>query len=380
MFDPGAIDDVTQQYMYAFSLHSFAIKHAAKSLFYSLAVIQLTITTLLMVISGESLQRFFSKLVQLAMILGFFYLLIDKGNVWIPSLVRGFVQLGEQAGAAALTPSGVIDQGNKLFMTLFKMVYELGVIKHPFITLMSVALGVGLIIIFAFIAAELAIVLVKSYLIIMLSHLFFAFGAFEVTRQMSMNYFKAAIGIGLKLMALYIMMSIGADLSYHWLKMMESAAQNQEITPVFSVFGSLIIYYLLLKNIPPWIAGFSGIGGFRNYGDAAIGSAITAGFTASNSVLKAAEIAKHGVHGSAQFGSGAVNSIKSGWHGFRQSDGGIPKSIYAGATNTLSSVANASFNATTDAFMKRNTNMSFGQKFNYHIGNKLNSNFVKKPD
>ena len=42
--------------------------------------------------------------------------------------------------------------------------------------------------------------------------------------------------------------------------------------PMLVILSAVIVYYLIIKNIPPFVAGLSGVGGFRNYGDAAVAS------------------------------------------------------------------------------------------------------------
>ena len=102
VFNGEILDQVTQEFLKAMVADGHAIQNAAKQIFYYLALIQLALTALWMTIAGESMQRFFTRIVQLSFALGFFYGLMQFGGEWLPDIINGFVELGQKGGVNRL--------------------------------------------------------------------------------------------------------------------------------------------------------------------------------------------------------------------------------------------------------------------------------------
>lgn len=370
--DTGILDQVTQQFLQALKQDGELIQQAAKHLFYYLVVIQLSLSALWMSLAGESFQRFILQLVQLAFSFGFFYGLIQFGGQWVPDVINGFIVLGQKAGVTSLDPSSIVSQGASISGAIFKGFFGWGLLNHVFVSLVGAVVCIAIIILYALIAAELAIILVKSYVVVATGGLFFAFGASDYTRAMAMNYCKAAIGLGLNLMTLYLLLGVGQNLGAHWATMTAEAAKNHELMPMFVILAAVIVYYMILKNVPPFIAGLAGVGGFRNYGGAAVGMAINAGMSGASLLLRGKALAAKGVFAATQVGQGVYHAGRSALQGFTQSAGGL--SGLAKATSyATKNIASAGANTVRDMATRRERQLTAGQKFTKHLANKVRS-------
>ena len=365
--ESGILDQVTQQFLTALSHDGRLIQQAAENLFYYLVVIQMALTAMWMTIAGESLQSFITRLVQLGFSFGFFYTLIQFGDQWIPQLLNGFIHLGQMAGISSLDPSSIIDQGLSISGAIFKGFFDWGLLGHPFVSLVGGAVCISILVLYGLMAAELAIALVKSYILVATGSLFFAFGASEYTQDMAKSYFRAAIGLGLQLMSLYLLLGVGQNVGSEWATMTALAAKNHELMPMLVILAAVIVYYTILKNIPPFIAGLSGIGGFRNYGDAAVGTAINAGISGASSLLSATG---KGVQGLAQLGAGLGHVGASGAQGFKQGSN-LFHGLAEGAKNIGANLASATANTVKNMAMNQKPHFTMGQKFNHHMANKV---------
>lgn len=368
--ETGILDQVTQQFLTALSHDGRLIQQAAENLFYYLVTIQLALTAIWMTIAGESLQSFITRLVQLSFSFGFFYALIQFGGQWIPQLLNGFIHLGQVAGITSLDPSSTIDQGISISGAIFKGFFDWGLLSHPWVSLVGAVICISILVLYGLMAAELAIALVKSYILVATGSLFFAFGASEYTQDMAKSYFRAAIGLGLQLMSLYLLLGVGQNVGSEWAAMTELAAKNHELMPMLVILAAVIVYYMILKNIPPFIAGLSGIGGFRNYSDAAVGTAINAGTSGASSLLRANAMTGKGIQGLAQFGASLGHTGSSGAQGFKQGSN-FAHGIYNAATNIGANLASATANTVKNMAMKQKAHLSTGQKFNHHMANKV---------
>lgn len=368
--DTGILDQVTQEFMSALERDGNIIQQAGEHLFYYLCIIQLTITALWMVLTGEPLKRLMSQMVQLAFAFGFFFGLIQLGGQWVPDLLNGFIELGQQGGVQSLDPSSIINQGVSIAGAIFHGFFNWGLLGHPFVSLIGAAVCIALLILYAFIAAELTVILIKAYAVISVGGLFFAFGASEYTRQMTQRYISTAIGLGLQLMMLYLLLGVGQNIGENWAQMTQQAAQHHELMPMLVILAAVIVYYLIIKNVPTFIAGLSGVGGFKNYGDTAVGMAINAGFSGANALSNVKRATGTSIQAGTQMGTGAGHVLHGAGNAIKQ-HGFNTQGIKQAGSTAARHVGSAAFNTVRDMATKANAHMSTGQKFNHHLANKL---------
>jgi type IV secretion system protein TrbL len=263
MIEAQIIDQMTQDFMTVLRENMGVIKTTATRLFYFLAVIQLCITALWMTIAGEPLQRFLAQMISLTFSFGFFYTMIESGGTWIPALLNGFIDLGQQGGLQSLDPSSIIEQGIAIAGGIAKGFLKIGILTHLFVGIVGAIVCLLIIIIYAFIAAELAIILVKSYILVTTSGLFFAFGAHHITRPVVIHYFRTVLGLGLQLMTLYFLLSVGQQLGVHWASLTVESYEQHNLSIMFVILSAVIIYSLILKTVPSFVATISGVGGLQ---------------------------------------------------------------------------------------------------------------------
>lgn len=366
----GILDQVTQQFLEALSHDGRLIQKSAEMLFYYLVVIQLALSAIWMTLAGESVQKFLTRLVQMFFSFSFFYGLIQFGGQWIPQLLNGFIHIGQLAGVKSLDPSSIVDQGMSISGAIFKAFFNWGLLGHPWVSIVGAIVCISILVLYGLMAAELAIVLVKSYILIALGGLFFAFGASDYTEEMAKNYFRAAIGLGLQLMSLYLLLGVGQNIGTEWATMTAHAAEKHELMPMLVILAAVIVYYMILKNIPLFIAGLSSMGGFRNYGDAAVGMATNAGMSGANTLSNLKGLSGKGIQGLTQAGIGFGHALSSGSQGFRQRSNFID-GIAKGTRSVGSNVRYATANTVKNMAMRQNQNLSTGQKFNLHMANKI---------
>lgn len=360
--DTGTLDQVTQQFLTAFQNNAGLIAQVAKGLFFKLALIQLTITFLWMSLAGESLQRLLIRFVQISAVFGCFYACIEYGSIWIPDVINGFIELGQRSGVMSIDPSSIVNQGFSIAGAILHAFFGWGLLGHPFVSFVGAVVCISIVIIYALLAAELAVVLVKSYFLVSISSLFFAFGATELTRPMTVNYFKTVIGIGLQLLTLYFLIGVGQYVGQNWASMTVQAAQNHELMPMLVILAGVIVYYMIVKNVPTFVAGLSGVGGFRNYGAAAVGMAIQAGMTGASHLTTAKKMAGSLI----QSGGQTFQAIGKSWQGGSSN-------FWQTAKQATGHLAKSTMQSAGDSVMQKNQHMSFGQRVNSHIANRVKS-------
>ncbi|MBN1683991.1 MAG: P-type conjugative transfer protein TrbL [Gammaproteobacteria bacterium] len=272
----GILDQVLKEFLKALQSDYARIEMFAKGLFYYLAGIQIVMSGIWLMFKADPIEASV-KTIQIFFTITVFYTLIQFGGTWMPQIINGFISVGaNSSGITSLTPSAVLDQGVSIGFAIMDNFSHWGWVTHPFGSTLSCFILVIIIVLYALLAAEMVILLVKSYVLVSLSGLMFAFGANEAVRPIAMNYFKSVIGIGLQLLTFYLIMGVGVHIGHDWATLIGQAAQAHELKPFLVVLAAIIVFYMIIKNVPSFIASLTGIRSFRNDNAASVGCAMIA--------------------------------------------------------------------------------------------------------
>ena len=107
------------------------------------------------------------------------------------------------------------------------------------------------------------------------------------------------IGMGLQIMMIYIIIGVGVSMGNEWIAAFRDIDSFRKfgMQGLMPVAGGLVVLYLVLKNVPAFIAEIAGPGGFRNYGDAAIAAAAGGATAITNAVIKSSPAMGAGAKG-----------------------------------------------------------------------------------
>ena len=284
-------------------------------------------------VQGDDLSKMVSKLLQTGLLFGLFFGLIHLGGTWIPEVLNSFMAIGAKASRLqGLSPNSVFLVGANIAGKMFSMIWKVGFTHIP-TALLCMFTGFFLLIIYCFICAELTVNLVKTYALVAVGPIIFALGNSDFTRSAVTNYLQKIIGMGLHLMILYVLVGVGVSLSNKWILLFQKAqgAEDFVIQTIVPVIGGLIVLYLVIKNVPAFIATISGAAGFRNYGDAAIAASMTGAGLMAQTMAKATGIGGMGARGGYQLGRGVYHggaAAGQGWNaGSAKTDSAIDKGV-----------------------------------------------------
>jgi len=314
--DNTGINSIVSEFIHSFIHFAGILEHAAMNLAVGLAVITLALTALMTLVQGDDLSKMVSKLLQTGLLFGLFFGLIHLGGTWIPEWLNSFMAIGAKAsGLQGLSPNSVFLVGANIAGKMFSMIWKVGFTHIP-TALLCMFTGFFLLIIYCFICAELTVNLVKTYALVAVGPIIFALGNSDFTRSAVTNYLQKIIGMGLHLMILYVLVGVGVSLSNKWILLFQKAqgAEDFVIQTIVPVIGGLIVLYLVIKNVPAFIATISGAAGFRNYGDAAIAASMTGASLMAQTMAKATGIGGIGVRG-------AYHGLPAAYYGAKAAGG-----------------------------------------------------------
>lgn len=276
--DTQILNTINFQFLEGFQKAMHAISAAGSDLAYWLAYITLVFTVVMMLLQGDEINKIFSKLVQMGMLFGIFFGMITLCGTWVPMFLNGFMYAGgKAANLTALDPSSIFDQGFFIASKIASTSVDLG-LMHLFTMFLGAFAAIFIIIIYALIAADLAVTLIKSFALVCVGPIIFAFGMNDVTRPTVNNYVQKLIGMGLQLMMLYIIIGVGISVGDSWVTSIKASAAKGVFSfgDIAVVMGGLTIFYMVTQSVPSFIATLSGAGGFRNYGAQTVATAMGA--------------------------------------------------------------------------------------------------------
>ena len=298
-----AIDALTQHYLQSTLPWFTAIFERGRQLFVTLAVISVAWNAFTLALNKTDLTDVLFGVTRQILFLGFFYSCVCNAGTWTPWLLNFFLQIGQTASdIETLDPSGVLLQGYSIVASILEASVHYGFFKNPVGSMLGVFTCFTVALCYIFITTELIFTLIKSYVLVALSPLFFAFGATKWTLPIVQNFLSKTIEISLKLMMLFFVVSIGQSLGAQWCTLAKLAGQNKQIMPYFTVAAGAIIYFFLAKNVPSFIAeiaqGAIAIGPTPDRGTAGTSSSLT------STMASGAAVAPPALYVASQFPTG----------------------------------------------------------------------------
>ena len=346
--DTQVLNTINYQFLEGFQKAMHAISAAGTDLAYYLAYITLTFTIVMMLLQGEEINKLISKLVQMGMLFGIFFGMISLCGSWVPMFLNGFMYAGGKASnLTALDPSSIFDQGFFIATSIVQTSTSLGITHIP-TALLGIFASLFIIIIYALISADLAVTLIKSFALVCVGPIIFAFGMNDVTRPTVNNYVQKLIGMGLQLLMIYVIIGVGITVGDSWVTSIKASAATGAFSfgDIAVVLGGLVIFYMVTQNVPSFIATVSGAGGFRNYGAQTVATAMTAAAMGTKAAMKFTPMNLRNMGSSmggnaATLGNGVYNTGKTlgvgTFNAVKNAPGGIQKTAEAFKTGGVSS-------------------------------------------
>lgn len=259
----------------------------ANSLFGALAVIEFAWSAAVMVLEKADLQSWTAALVRKIMWIGGFYMLLINGPVWIPFIIDSFTQIGQNSsGVASISPSNVFAQGLNVAGALSNGFSVAGFLTQPAVILALVFAAIIVVISYAMITIQFLVAMVESYIVVAAGFIFLGFGGSRWTAPYAERYIGLAVSNGVKILVIYLLISVGTNLGNAWV--LEAQGASTSATPemiALDVMAAALMYMMLCWQIPKLFSAVLGGSPALSGGDfIAAGVSLIAGGAAIASV------------------------------------------------------------------------------------------------
>jgi len=294
------VNPLLQKFQSAAQSWAAPLTTGATNLFWILALISLCWTGFAMLLRHTNLIEIFAELFRFVFVTGFFYWLLVNGPAFAQDIINSLRQLGGQASGTgqALVPAQIVYLGVQILQSQLKPINWL----IPGSNLIPVALSVIILITTILIAANVVVLLVCAWVVSYAGIVVLGFGGCRWTSDIAVNFFRTALGVGLSLMVMELIIGLGGT----FLQSLVQQGQTGDIGELVALTIAVILIAILSHRLPVMVSGMvTGSGHHNGYVGAwglmgAIGAAMAAAGIAQG-------VAK-GVTGIA--GNGATSSVK----------------------------------------------------------------------
>lgn len=215
-------------------------------LFWKLALVDFCWSTVIYVLDKNEMPEILHALVRKIFNLGFFFSLLKLSDEWIPAIIKSFITIGKAASNVGdLTPDGIVNKGLDLALGSFQMIKSLGAFDKMVVVFPVTFMALLIFLAFLWVAAQLLVTLIESYIAIGLGVILLGFGGSRWTTDFATKYLQFAVGTGIKLMVLYAI--VGGGQSLFGSLMIDA---DQLIKSCMVVLGVAGIYTYLAINVP----------------------------------------------------------------------------------------------------------------------------------
>jgi type IV secretion system protein TrbL len=256
------------------------LQSAAQVLYGTLITITLVLTFIPLAVRGAEINEWAETLVKFVLVTGFWLWMIHNFSSLASGIINGFRHLAKNATAASgagqtLSPTDILKTG--LDLVHFSM-SQASVWNLP-LAIAMVAASVIIIVVFALVAGLVAVTLAESYIVINASVIFMAFAGLRFTSDIAMHAIKYAIGVGVKLFALQLIVGVSMAVFQSWVLQYGNPGLIATIEDGFGLAALAILVFFLAVYIPPALMGMvtGAHGGGLQFSGAAAGAAAIAG-------------------------------------------------------------------------------------------------------
>lgn len=249
-----------------------------QSVLATLVVISIVVTAILWAIDEN--QNVLASLVRKVLLIGFFAWLVTQWHTLSQTVVDGFAALGLKAGGGAMSlgdflnsPSKIVMKGIEVCIALFDYIQKLApgpveFFAHIAAILMALIACIGVLIAFVLLAIEVTVVVIEFHIVTLIAFVTVPFGILTQTSFLSERAIGYVASVGIKLMALAIVISIGANIFNTY-----TVSTDPTIYEEVGLLLSAVVLLMLALKIPA-IAGALISGGPQlNAGSAVMGAA-----------------------------------------------------------------------------------------------------------
>ncbi len=256
---PGTMPaNITEAYRSSRAPAIAVFNRYAGGLFRALALVEMAWTAVLLLLERSDLQSWTAGMLRKLLVLFAFLYLVQNGPDFADRIINSFVALGMEAAGlgAGHSPGDIFYRGIEIATILASKAALTGFLTTPASTVSIMIASLFVFLAFTVVTIHYIMAVVESYIVVSAGLIFLAFGGNAVTRPYVERFFALAVGVGVKLMVLYMVIAIGSSLSTSWNVVAENIAVSVfPFQDCFDLMGGALIFAAIAWGVPRFTAG-----------------------------------------------------------------------------------------------------------------------------
>lgn len=300
--ESGAIDELLRTFENAAGQWPPVLRQYATYVFVALVTISWAWSFMWMAFKEANITELLAELARRSLMIGFFYWLLMDGTWIAAKIVEGFQFLAQALTGKYIHPSSIFDIGYSLASEIIKKLSWTDMVDG----LGFVLAGIGILIVFAFIALEMLLVIIQYYIMLNLGVIMMGFLGHEWSREYAINYFRLMLGLGVKLLSMQMIVALSLTILQGWLN-----TSDLTWTQILLILPCIIVIWGLVREVPALAQSL--ISGTDSTSGNSIAGAMQA--VAATAALAAGAYAAAGAMGGGAMGGGANmgNLLRNAW-------------------------------------------------------------------
>ena len=252
-------DNVDQSFLAIAKSWVDAGESYAKTIFFSLALISITIAGIKYVLYKQEIQEVFTGLVVTLISLCGFLAVIQYAPIWMDSIfLKSFESLGAHVtNINTLSPTGIVDQGFDLVVKILHNTPPTSLFQvfNASMFIISIIVIAGS---FAYLGIELLATKIQAYVIMYGCLCFLGFSGLSQLRFISYNLLKSALNVGIKMFMLYLIISAATKSTDVIISIISgSTAYSPSITGLLIISTICVVFVSLVLKAKSMAHDFS---------------------------------------------------------------------------------------------------------------------------
>ncbi|RUV84304.1 P-type conjugative transfer protein TrbL [Mesorhizobium sp. M5C.F.Ca.IN.020.14.1.1] len=288
------------------------VMQAARSLFWILAGIEISIAAVWLAIQAASLDTWFAELVRRIMFVGFFVFVLEQGPDFAKAVVNSLFEIG--AGGGTASPANIFNAGLQVASVISEKV-QFGLFEDNALAIAAVFAMVIVVISFSLVAAIFVAVMVEMYVGLLAGMIMLGLSGSSFTKDFAVRYLVYAFSVGMKLMALVMIARIGSEVL---LGLVNMPAGSDQFVSTLAIGGISVVVFIISMYVPPIVQGVvqgvsisGGMEAIRHGGQTATFAAGGA-FLGASAAMSGASAARNARAGGASMAGAALRGMASG--------------------------------------------------------------------
>lgn len=318
--DPAVLDDFLNRFRTQVDAGFGLIQGDVSATLATLVVISITLTAVLWAI--DETQNVLASLVRKVLLVGFFAWLVAQWPALTATVVNGFAALGLKAGGGAMTvetfttsPSKIVMAGINVISGLLQYVKKIapGPIEffaHIDVVAMALVAAIGILIAFVILSVEIVVTIIEFHIVTLVAFVTVPFGVLTHTAFLSERAIGYVVSVGIKLMALAIVVSLGTTIFDNY-----TVSPDPGVGEDVGLLLAAVVMVMLALKIPAVAGALISGGPQLNAGSAAMGAAgVAAGVAGAGLAARAlgGSLAGAAAGGQVAAAKSAAGAIPSG--------------------------------------------------------------------